>query len=74
MRAYQNITVPPPSLVEPVGGTAVSNLNKFSLREIDVNESNSKINEIAENDEFFGTNEKNGEKNLINFNDNMLAK
>ena len=45
--------VPPPSLVELVGSTAVSNLNEVPPREIDVNESNNEINEIAENDEFF---------------------
>ena len=39
-----------PPIVEPVGGTAVSNLNKVSPRQIDVNKSNNKINEIVEND------------------------
>ena len=61
-------------MVEPVEGTAVSNLNKVSPREIDVNESNNEINEIAENDEFFDPDKDNGEKNLFDFIDNMLAK
>ena len=63
-----------PPLVEPVGGTAVSNLNKFSPRQIDVNKSNNKINEIVENDRFFGPDEDNGERNLFDFINNMLAK
>ena len=59
--------VPPPSLVEPVGSTAVSNLNEVSPREIDVNESNKEINEVAENDKFFGPDEDNGERICLNF-------
>ena len=66
--------VPPPSLVEPLGSTAVSNLKEVSPREIDIIESNNEINETAENDEFFGPDEDNGERNLFNFIDNMLAK
>ena len=62
--------VPSPSLVEPVGSTAISNLNEFLLR----NESSNEINETAENDEFSGPDENNGEKNLFDFIDNMLAK
>ena len=44
--------VPPPSLVEPVESTAVSNLNDVSPREIDFNESRNEINETAGNDKF----------------------
>ena len=65
--------VPLQSLVEPVGSTAVSNLNEVPPRGIDVNESNKEINEIAENDEFFGPAEDNGERNLFDFIDNMIA-
>ena len=45
--------VPPSSLAEPAPNTALSKLNKVSARETDVTESNNKINEIAESDEFF---------------------
>ena len=66
--------VPPPSLVRPVRSTAVSTLNKVSPREIDVNESNNKNNEIAENDEFFGPDEDNGERHLFDFINSLHAK
>ena len=66
--------VPPASLVEPVRSTAVSNLNEVLPREIDANGSNNEINEVAEKNEFFGPNEDNGEINLFDFTDNMLAK
>ena len=65
--------VPLQSLVEPVGSTAVSNLNEVPPRGIDVNESNKEINEIAENDEFFRPAEDDGERNLFDFIVNMIA-
>ena len=66
--------VPPSSLAEPAPNTALSKLNKVSARETDVTESNNKINEIAESDEFFIPNEDNGERNMFPFINNLLSK